>query len=51
MRTLRKDYARYSKDEELDDLVITACAYVHKCMYMYVCLCMLLLTPLHGPMS
>lgn len=21
MRTLRKDYARYSKDEELDDLV------------------------------
>ena len=22
MRTLRKDYARYSKDEEMDDMVI-----------------------------
>lgn len=23
MRTLRKDYARYSKEEEMDDMVIT----------------------------
>ena len=43
MRTLRKDYARYSKDEELDDLVITACTYVCKCMYMYMYVCV----PLH----
>lgn len=24
MRTLRKDYARYSKDEEMDDMVFSA---------------------------
>jgi Endomembrane protein 70 len=25
MRTLRKDYARYSKDEEMDDMVSNFC--------------------------
>lgn len=27
MRTLRKDYARYSKDEDMDDMVILK--YIH----------------------
>lgn len=32
MRTLRKDYARYSKDDELDDLV-TAYMYMYSAEY------------------
>lgn len=29
MRTLRKDYARYSKDEEMDDMVADTIFFVH----------------------
>ena len=36
MRTLRKDYARYSRDEELDDIVgtftFTVDLHIHTCM-------------------
>jgi len=30
MRTLRKDYARYSKEEEMDDMVRSALAILFK---------------------
>jgi hypothetical protein len=29
MRTLRKDYARYSKDEEMDDMVSHFCNFLY----------------------
>ena len=35
MRTLRKDYARYSRDDELDDLVSKPCR-MHMLMYVAV---------------
>lgn len=45
MRTLRKDYARYSKDDELDDMVkliwINLSSLIHLYMYMYCSLSML----------
>ena len=50
MRTLRKDYARYSREEDLDDLVgvcgcvmcdvcVCVCACVHVCLCVCVCVC------------
>lgn len=45
MRTLRKDYARYSKDDELDDMVklilINLSSLIHLYMYLYFSLFML----------
>lgn len=32
MRTLRKDYARYSKEEEIDDMV-RFCFFIHSAVF------------------
>lgn len=35
MRTLRKDYARYSKEEEMDDMVSKHCFIVNDSYFSY----------------